>query len=273
MNPSFLSVGDFSKVTGLPVKTLHFYHEKGILVPARIDESTGYRYYDDAAVERARIILALREMEFSLQDIQEILSQAEDDADLLSRLELQKVRIAQRMNREREIVRALEQVIASERAARETVTTAAFRVEEKSLPEVLIASVRIRAKYSDCGKGFAKVARALGRHISGKPFCLYYDAEYREDDADLETCFPIRKEVRAEGVTVRSLRGGRFLTLLHRGPYPQLGRSYQKLLRSVEERGVVVGLPTREVYLKGPGMVFRGNPKNYLTEIQLPIAA
>lgn len=29
-------------------------------------------------------------------------------------------------------------------------------------------------------------------------------------------------------------------------------------------------LPTREVYVKGPGMIFKGNPKNYLTEIQLP---
>ena len=271
MNSSLYSVGDFSKITGLPVKTLHFYHEKGVLVPSRIDESSGYRFYDEAAVERARIIVSLREMEFSLQDIQEILSQADDDADLLSRLELQKVRIAQRMNREREIVRALETVIASERAAREVQSAAGFRVEEKTLPEMLIASVRLRAKYNECGKGFAKVARAVGRHISGKPFCLYYDAEYRDDDADLETCFPIRKEVRADGIAIRALPAGSFLSLLHRGPYPQLGRSYQKILRSLEERGMVARLPSREVYLKGPGMIFRGNPKNYLTEIQIPI--
>jgi DNA-binding transcriptional MerR regulator/DNA gyrase inhibitor GyrI len=271
MNPSFFSVGDFSKVTGLAVKTLHFYHEKGILMPSRIDESSGYRYYDDAAVERARIIVALREMEFSLQDIQDILSQAEDDADLLSRLELQKVRIAQRMNREREIVRALDQIIVSERAARESISAAAFRVEEKTLPDLLIASVRMRAKYSECGKGFAKVAKAVGRHICGKPFCLYYDAEYREEDADLETCFPIRKEVRVEGVTIRPLAGGRCCWLLHQGPYAQLGRSYQKILRGIEARGAIANLPTREVYLKGPGMIFRGNPKNYLTEIQIPL--
>ena len=29
-------------------------------------------------------------------------------------------------------------------------------------------------------------------------------------------------------------------------------------------------LPTREVYVKGPGLIFKGNPKNYLMEIQLP---
>jgi DNA-binding transcriptional MerR regulator len=273
MNSSSFSVGEFSKVTGLSVKTLHFYHEQGLLLPSHIDPSSGYRYYDDAAAERARIIVALRDMEFSLPDIQEILSQAEDDADLLNRLELQKVRIAQRMSREREIVRALEQVIAGERAAREAIAAASFRVEEKTLPEILIASVRMRAKYSDCGKGFARVAKAVGRYICGKPFCLYYDAEYKEEDADFETCFPIRKDARAEGVSVRALSGGPCYSLVHRGPYPQLGRSYQRILRAADERGAQVALPTREVYLKGPGMIFRGNPKKYLTEIQLPIAS
>jgi len=272
MNSDFFTVGEFSKVTGLSVKTLRFYHEKGILPPTRIDDATSYRYYNAGAVERARIIIALREMDFSLESIAEILRDSEDDADLVNRLEVRKVQIAQRMAREREIIRALDQVIASERAAREALQSAAFRVKEKSLPEMLVAGYRMRGKYSECGKGFSKVARAVGRHIGGNAFCLYYDAEYKDEDADIETCFPIRKEVKADGISVRLLPPTRTLTLLHRGPYPELGRSYERLLRSAEERGCEVSLPTREVYLKGPGLIFRGNPKNYLTEIQLPIA-
>ena len=58
---------------------------------------------------------------------------------------------------------------------------------------------------------------------------------------------------------------------MHRGPYDQLGRSYAKILKQVEERKVKVALPTRELYVKGPGMIFKGNPKNYLTEILLPL--
>jgi hypothetical protein len=46
-----------------------------------------------------------------------------------------------------------------------------------------------------------------------------------------------------------------------------------KILQYVSENKYQVSLPTREVYLKGPGMIFRGNPKNYLTEIQMLIAA
>lgn len=272
MNGEFYTVGEFSKVTGLSIKTLRFYHEKGILAPTRIDEASGYRYYNEHAVEQARVIVWLREMEFSLDDIAEILKQSEDDSDLLNRLELQKLQIAQRMRREREILRALETLISNERAARDAVRNAGFTIEEKTPEPMLIAGLRMRGKYSDCGKGFGQLARAVGRVISGKPFCLYYDAEYKDDDADIETCFPIRKEIRADGISVRTLPTQRCLSLMHRGPYLQLGRSYQKLLRTAEQRGLQLLLPTREIYVKGPGMIFRGNPRNYLTEIQLPFA-
>ena len=50
-----------------------------------------------------------------------------------------------------------------------------------------------------------------------------------------------------------------------------LGRSYSKILEHVEKAGIEVLLPTREVYLKGPGMIFRGNSRKYLTEIQMLI--
>lgn len=67
--------------------------------------------------------------------------------------------------------------------------------------------------------GFGFEAGWLGRYICSKPLCLYYDGEYREDDANFEPCFPIRKEVAVDGASVRTLPGGRGLTLMHRGPY------------------------------------------------------
>jgi len=45
------------------------------------------------------------------------------------------------------------------------------------------------------------------------------------------------------------LPGGRCLTLVHCGPYDQLGRSYAKVLQQVDERKMKIILPTREVYL------------------------
>jgi DNA-binding transcriptional MerR regulator len=45
------TIGEFSKVTGLSVKTLRFYHEEGLLVPTSVDDATGYRYYDGSPTE------------------------------------------------------------------------------------------------------------------------------------------------------------------------------------------------------------------------------
>jgi len=82
---------------------------------------------------------------------------------------------------------------------------------------------------------------------------------------------PIRKGNEVEGISVRELPGGRCVSLLHKGPYDELTRSYEKILKYVKDKGYEIQVPCREVFIKGPGMIFRGNPKKYLTEIQMLI--
>jgi DNA-binding transcriptional MerR regulator len=81
------SIGEFSKITGLTSKTLRFYHEEGLLVPSRVDEQTGYRYYAPAKLDTAWAITMLRDLGFSLGEIREILGQVADDADLIEAME------------------------------------------------------------------------------------------------------------------------------------------------------------------------------------------
>jgi len=50
------SIGEFSKITSLSIKSLRLYHEKGILIPAEVDEFTGYRYYNEANYDMAKSI-------------------------------------------------------------------------------------------------------------------------------------------------------------------------------------------------------------------------
>lgn len=263
------SIGEFSKITGLSIKTLRFYHEQGLLIPAQVDEQTGYRYYDHSRVERARIITQLRSLEFPLGQIAEMLAKADDEADILDILDRQRHSLEAKVQQYRNIVRSLEAVIKKEREARLAMQNSTFEVEEKVLDTLLIAGVRMRGRYADCGKGFSKIGRNFGRYRAGKCFLLHYDTEYKEDDADFETCSAIRKGKAVEGVSVRELPGGRCVSLLHKGPYEELSRSYEKILAYVKEKGYEIAVPTREVYIKGPGMIFRGNPKNYLTEIQM----
>jgi DNA-binding transcriptional MerR regulator len=271
-DPQLFSIGEFSRISGLSVKTLRFYHEKGLLEPARIDPVTDYRYYDATCIERARVIARLRELQFPLDDIARILAECSDESDLLGALQRQQRAITERMRVDRKVVKALQDVIAQETETALLSESGRFAVEEKDLKPIVVAGLRMKGRYEECGRGFSTVARIMGRHLSGKPLCLYYDGEYREEDADFEPCFPLRRETPSrDDVRVRALPAQRCLSLVHQGPYPQLGRSYRKLLAEAKRRGCAILLPTREVYLKGPGAIFKGNPKRYLTEIQLPI--
>jgi DNA-binding transcriptional MerR regulator/effector-binding domain-containing protein len=271
-DPQLFSIGEFSQISGLSVKALRFYDEKGLLKPAHVDPANDYRYYDVTSVERARIIARLRELQFPLHDIARILSECSDEADLLGAMQRQQRIISERMRTDARVVKALERMIAQEIAAARVIESGRFAVQERSLDSVVMAGLRMKGRYEDCGRGFSTVARMMGRHLSGRPFCLYYDGEHREEDASFETCFPLRREVPSrDDVVVRVLPPQRCLSLVHQGPYPQLGRSYRKLLVEARRREFTVQLPTREVYLKGPGMIFKGNPARYLTEIQLPI--
>ena len=104
------SIGEFSPVTGLSVKTLRFYHEKGLLIPTSVEEQTGYRYYDAGKIEKALVIMQLRHMEFSLEDIATVLSECVDEADILIYLERQQNVLQQRIQEDRDIVRSLNEI-------------------------------------------------------------------------------------------------------------------------------------------------------------------
>lgn len=266
------TIGQFSRISGLTIKTLRFYHEKRLLVPLCVDEETGYRYYSESNVERARVIAALRELGFSVADVGEILSQCDDESDLIEYLQHRKAAIEERICNDRKVLGQLNAIISSEREARIMAEQATYEVEEKVLVPMWIAGARMKGRYSDCGKGFARLGRAVGRYVCGKPMNLYYDDEYREDDADMEPCFPVKSGAKAsDGISIRELPGGHCVALLHRGPYDELGRSYEKIFAYMERKGYRPTLPSREIYLKGPGMIFRGNPRKYLTEIQVLI--
>ena len=74
------TIGEFSRITGLSIKALRIYHEKGILEPAKVEEFSGYRYYDNNAIEKARIVQYLKSFEFTLNEIKELLENFDDES-------------------------------------------------------------------------------------------------------------------------------------------------------------------------------------------------
>ena len=76
-----MTVGEVSRLTGVSIRTLHYYDQIGLL-PAAERTDSGYRLYDDAALKRLQQILLFRELEFPLKDIRKILANSTFDREM-----------------------------------------------------------------------------------------------------------------------------------------------------------------------------------------------
>ena len=87
------TVNEVSKISGISVRTLHYYDEIGLLSPSGVTAS-GYRLYDDKAMAKLQSILLFRELEFPLKEIKIILENPEFDKTeaLLRQIEMLRMR-------------------------------------------------------------------------------------------------------------------------------------------------------------------------------------
>jgi DNA-binding transcriptional MerR regulator len=75
---TLLSIGRFASATGLTVKALRHYDEIGLLRPAHVDGSSGYRYYDPVQLQDALTIRGLRRLELPLDEIRVLMRTEEE---------------------------------------------------------------------------------------------------------------------------------------------------------------------------------------------------
>lgn len=267
-----MTIGAFSAATKLTVKALRLYEAEGILVPERVDPLTGYRDYGEDSWRRARVIGTLREFGFSHRELLEIVTACSDDGDLARFFEKRLREVESDMARLRSVRDRISLCLQAEAAGRkEGIMKRDTEIREKHLGEVLLCGIRYRGRYDGIGARFQELFRVAGRYASGAPMGLYYDGEYREDDADIEACVPVKKAVSRDGIECRVLEGVRALCAIHYGPYETIGNTYKLLFDSIEERGLTALAPSREVYLKGPGMIFPRKPERFVTEVQIPV--
>jgi len=82
-----MKIGDFAKLTKLPVKTIRYYSDLGLLTPKEINKFNNYREYDFVQLIEINRILALKEAGFTLAEIKKLLKNHISSSDFLSLLE------------------------------------------------------------------------------------------------------------------------------------------------------------------------------------------
>ncbi|MEL7654404.1 MAG: MerR family transcriptional regulator [Bacillota bacterium] len=260
-------ISDFSKITNLSIKALRYYDEEQILMPSHRDKETSYRYYSEEDFQKAQLIVLLRTLEFSISEIKDVLANCEEPSDLPFYLEEKKNMIESRILREKELIKKLNLYIKPK--DREEICMN-YQIEEKEIAPVIVAAIRYKGRYNEVGKYIGKLYKAVGGNAAGAPIQCYHDTEYMEEGADLELCLPTKKMITHPDVTAKKLPAVKAICTTHIGSYEKLNLAYKALLDYANEHQIKCTTPSREIYVKGPGILFKGNEDNYITEIIIP---
>jgi DNA-binding transcriptional MerR regulator len=267
-----MRIGDFSRLSRVTVKTLRYYDEVGLLHPAHVDETTGYRYYDHDQLPRLYRILALKDLGFSLEEIGRLLADDLTTEQMHGMLKLRQAEIRDRVQDESERLARVESRL---RQLEQEDVVSKYDVVIKPVEPLKIAALRdIVPTPPDQGRLWDELMGHLAHHkvqLAGPCLSLYYDEEYKEVDWDIEVCQPIEGEApETERVRVRELPGVETMAcVVHHGPFTTIGEAYEALLKWTGENGYRIVSPGREVYLRSS----EGNQTDpdALTEIQYPV--
>ena len=124
-----LHIRKFAKLTGVSVRTLHYYDEIGLLEPSFVDEHNGYRYYDENSLCRMQEILFYRELQFSLKEIRMILSSP--DYDTQNALKEQKHLLTLKKERLERLISALDSAMKGEKISMEIFDNSEFEAKRE----------------------------------------------------------------------------------------------------------------------------------------------
>lgn len=267
--PTTVTIGDFSRLTLLSVKALRHYHEVGLLAPAEIDPSSGYRRYDVDQVETAQLIRHLRDLDMPVPDVRSVvLAPDPETRDDLLRQHLDRMEAS--LARTREVMTSLRLAL---------VPLPDLVVEHRHLPAQPVLAVRFTAGEDTVADAFSRAFASLHATLDaadvlpvGPGGAVWSRAWFEDDEGEVVAFVPV---VGVDGVTPAA--GQEVLVLdpvvaavgIHAGPFTDFDRTYGALGRHVAEHCGSSGRPIRELYVIGPERT--DDPEQYRTEICWPI--
>ena len=191
-----ISIGEFARRSRLSLKALRLYDERGVLVPSRVDRASGYRYYETAQLDQARLVVMLRQLQLPLKAVKTLL--ACDPADAAKRI-AEHWRDAEAAHDAR---RELADYLVSRLSGMRPVM---YEVATREIPErsllCLKRTVAVQNQFA-FGKEFIAILRERplpkigGRE--GAFFCIYWSHPTADGDGLIEWCKPVpQAEARA----------------------------------------------------------------------------
>ena len=262
-------IGRFSEMTRLSIKALRMYDEIGLLRPAHVDPSSGYRYYALSQANQAEAVRILRSVDMPLEEIRRVLDTAADET-ARQRLIAHRARLVERLATQERMLAYLESLIQRKGRIMPYEVGIIETAPQSILATRMLTSLSTIGE--DIGKGFGALMGEMGRlglHPTGPPLVVYHGIIDEQTGGEVEVCIPLPVDLGGDGeVYGRVLEGGTMAATVHRGPYPEIGPAYHTLAGWILEHGHQIAGPPREIYLNDPQLVAAGD---LLPRVEFPI--
>jgi effector-binding domain-containing protein len=146
-----------------------------------------------------------------------------------------------------------------------------YQIEIKDIEPVRVALMRYTGIVTKANKVFPKVFQSVRGKTNGAPFFNYISMNPETRTGEIELCVPTAEIPVGNGIEVKEMPRIKAVCVTHIGSYKTLNSAYAVIENYADEHTLQIMPPFREVFIKGPGMMLKGNPENYVTEIQFPI--
>lgn len=265
------SIGEFASMARVSVRMLRHYDALGLLTPARVDEHSGYRFYEARQLRRLNRLTALKDLGFTLAQIKEILDVEVDVAELRGMLRLRRAELAERITADRDRLARVEarlRMIERE-GAMSTRNVTVGSVE--AVRVVTLSGAAASTSHEDVGQVVGPLfgelmgaVQSAGARPTGAPVAAYVTTE--TGGLEITVGCPVDSEV--ESLQVIELpaipEAARYV---YEGPMSGIDEGYQTLATWIEDNGYRTDGTAREVYL-----VSHPEPEQrWRTELQMPV--
>jgi DNA-binding transcriptional MerR regulator len=188
-----MGIGEFASRSRLSARALRIYDELGLLPPARVDEDSGYRFYKTSQLKPARLIAALRQLHFPLEEIKAILALEPVDA-------AERVRqVWAATESKHSSLCALATYLIGELSGKSPVM---YEVATREIPERSLLCVKRNVTGKNAAWAFGKEFIALLRHYklpqiegrAGAFFQIFWGEVSEDSDGPIEWCRPVPQD-------------------------------------------------------------------------------
>lgn len=268
-----LKIGEFARVGQVSIATLRHYDQYGLLKPNALDPDTGYRYYVLDQLPRLNRILALKELDFPLEQIAKLLEEDLSLEQLRGMFTLKQAQTQHMIDTEQA---RLTRIAARLRQIEQEGKMPAYEVLLKQIDPLLVASIRDSIpNVSERGHLYETLSAYLdqqGVQCSQPNLLLLHSRHELHDEGmsvDMEVAMPLLTALPGnEQISIRKLPGGLMACTVHTGDDLFLGRAYVALYRWMKDNGYRLTGPPRQVYLQHAEYM---DPGQYVTEVQFPV--